>query len=101
EDDHPAHRRRTGLLMVALRSVLADLLPELTLAQELDELGAEKDADQQRGGAPEENLAHSAPLRPGARRQCARLAERAGRGRPIGGAQARAHPLEADAARGL
>ena len=55
--------------MVALRAVLADLLAELALAQELDELRAEEDADQQRGRAAEQNPAHSALPRPGARRQ--------------------------------
>ncbi len=44
--------------MMALRAVLADLLAELALAQELDELRAEEDADEQRRGAPEENPAH-------------------------------------------
>src|SRR6185437_12150559 len=48
-------------LVVALRTVLADLLAELAVAQEIDELGAQEQADEQRGGATEEDAAHQRP----------------------------------------
>ena len=63
EDDDPAHRRRARLRVVLLRALLADLLAELALAQELDELRREEDADEQRGGAADEDLAHQPPPR--------------------------------------
>ncbi len=44
--------------MVALRPVLADVLAELTLAQELDEAGAEEQADEQRRRAAEQDPPH-------------------------------------------
>src|SRR3954454_251375 len=58
EDDDPAHRRRAGLLVVALGALLADELPELARAQERDELRRQEDADQQRRRARDEDLAH-------------------------------------------
>src|SRR5215218_5649874 len=58
EDDDPAHRRRAGLGVVLLRAFLADPLAELAPAQELDELGREEDADQQRRRPADEDLAH-------------------------------------------
>ena len=58
EDDDPAHRGRARLGVVLLRALLADLLAELPPPQERDELGREEDADQQRGRAGDEDLAH-------------------------------------------
>ncbi len=46
--------------VVALRALLADVLAELALAQELDELRAQEDADQQRGRAGDQDRAPSA-----------------------------------------
>src|SRR4030081_727475 len=37
EQDHPAHRGRARLLVMPLRAVLPDVLPELALPKELDE----------------------------------------------------------------
>src|SRR3954452_1547721 len=61
EDDDPAHRRRAGLLVVARGALLADELPELAGAQRGDEARGEEDADEQGGGARDEDLAHQAP----------------------------------------
>ena len=47
-----------GLGVVAGRALLADVLPELARAQERDELRAQEDADEQRGRARDEDLAH-------------------------------------------
>src|SRR5205814_8701795 len=58
EDDDPAHRRRDRLLVVALRSLGTDVLTEFPLAQERDELGAEEDADEQRGGPRDQYASH-------------------------------------------
>ena len=44
-----------GLGLVALGSLLADVLAELAPAQELDELGAEEQAQQQRGGSRDQD----------------------------------------------
>src|SRR4051794_4016987 len=60
EDDDPAHRGRAGLLVVALGALFADELAELAGAQERDELRRQEDADEQRGGARDEDLAHQA-----------------------------------------
>ena len=57
EDDQPAHRRRARLLVVVLGPVLADVLAELLLAQDLDELRAEEDRDQHRRHAGDQDLA--------------------------------------------
>ena len=94
---HAAHRRRARLLEVPLRAVLADVLAELALAQELDELRAQEDADQQRGGAADENPAHSAL--PRARRRPARACTAAARRRLR--PQRDRDALEADPARAL
>ena len=83
EDDDAAHRRRPGLLMVALGAVLADVLAELALAQELDELRAQEDADEQRGGAPEQNPPHQ--RRPGRRLRGAPAPRRQALRRPARG----------------
>ena len=49
EQDHqPAHRRRARLRRVMLGQVLADVLPELVLAQERDEARADEDRHDQR-----------------------------------------------------
>src|SRR2546423_2467146 len=66
EDEHAAHRRRPRLLEVSFGALLADVLAELPLAQELDELGAQEDADQQRRGAAEEDAAHQLRRAPAA-----------------------------------
>ena len=63
QHDHAAHRRRAGLAEVPLRPVVAHVLAELAPAQELDELRREEDADQQRGGAADQDLVPSAPPR--------------------------------------
>ena len=63
EDDDPAHRRRARLGVMALGPVLADVLTELALAQERDELRRQEDADQQRGGARDQDLTHGQRLR--------------------------------------
>ena len=63
-DDHDqqaAHRRRPLLDHVPCGPLLADLLPELVAAQELDELRAGDDRDDHREDAREEDLNH-APL---------------------------------------
>ena len=82
EDDDPAHRRRARLDVVAGGAVLADELAELAIAQEGDELRRQEDADQQRGGAGDQDLAHQALAAAAARRPSR-------------------DDLEADAARGL
>src|SRR6185437_1898924 len=55
EDDDPAHRRRARLGLMALRPLLADVLAELAVAQEVDELRAQEQAHQQRGGAGDQH----------------------------------------------
>ena len=60
EDDDPAHRRRARLGVMALGAFLADRLTELALAQERDELRRQEDADEQRGGARDQDLTHRA-----------------------------------------
>ncbi len=65
EDDQPAHRRRPGLLVVALRALLADLLAELAVAKDLDELRPEEDRDQHRRHAADQDLDRGrSPSRP-------------------------------------
>ena len=58
EHDDPAHRRRARLGQVPLRPVVAHVLAELAPAQEVDELRREEDADQQGGGAADQDLCH-------------------------------------------
>src|SRR6185312_3772692 len=58
EDDQAAHRRRSRLRVMALRPLLADVLPELALADERDELRAQEDADEQRGGPRDQHAPH-------------------------------------------
>src|SRR5512144_1717268 len=43
---------------MALRALLTDVLAELALTQEGDELGRQKDADQQRRGARDQHAPH-------------------------------------------
>src|ERR1019366_6567337 len=61
EHDDPAHRRRACLVQMTLRAVIANVLAELAPAQELDELRREEDADQQGGGAADQDLCHQRP----------------------------------------
>ena len=56
--DDAAHRRRPRLAEMPLRPVVADVLAELAPADELDELRREEDADEERGGAADQDLAH-------------------------------------------
>ncbi len=63
---------------MALGAVLADLLAELALAQELDELRAQEDADQQGGHAAEDDAAHSALPSEHARERRPAAAQRVG-----------------------
>src|SRR3954466_6198992 len=55
--DQAAHRRGAGLAHVPGGALLADLLAELLLAQELDELRPEEHAERERGDARDEDLA--------------------------------------------
>src|SRR5205807_7040097 len=48
EDEQPAHHRRPLLVDVVLGPLLADVLPELVPAQELDELRPDDDRDDHR-----------------------------------------------------
>ena len=48
QNQQPAHRRRAGLRLVARRTVLADDLADLKLAQPADEPGPEQQAERQR-----------------------------------------------------
>jgi len=47
-DQHTAHRRRAALLLVRLRPLFTNVLPYLKLAQLLDDIGPNQQADQQR-----------------------------------------------------
>ena len=75
-----------GLGVVALRPLLADVLAELALAQERDELRRQEDADQQRGGARDQDLTHG-PAPP--RRSPGRSRARPSRARRRPGATSR------------
>src|SRR5688500_15442689 len=57
-DQEAPHSRRPLLHDVALRSLLADLLAELVLAQEVDELWAGQDGNNHRQHAREQKLDH-------------------------------------------
>src|SRR6202042_867945 len=65
------HRRRARLDQVSLRPVVAHMLAELPLAQELDELRREEDANEQGGGAADENASHQDAARSSATRSSA------------------------------
>src|SRR5205085_10176481 len=58
EQDQPAHGRRARLHRVTRGALLADVLPELAPAQELDELRPQEDADEQRGHPRDEDASH-------------------------------------------
>src|SRR5580698_9109261 len=63
-DKHAAHGGRAGFLLVRLRAFFADVLADLKLAQLLNDVGADKQAYQQRRqrgeGGPEREIAKDA-----------------------------------------
>ena len=52
-DQHAAHGRRAGFLLVGLRAVLADVLADLEFTQAANHRRADDEADEQRGQAGE------------------------------------------------
>ena len=64
DDQDAAHRRRAGLLLMRLRPVFADVLPDLELAQLANQPGPEDDAKEQsrqaRKRRPERDVAEQA-----------------------------------------
>ncbi len=58
-DGHAAHRRRTALLGMAGRPVLADLMAESTLGEQPDQRGGQQDRDRQRDTDGDEDEASS------------------------------------------
>src|SRR5581483_2228327 len=60
EDHQPAHRRRPLLGQVMLGALLADVLPELVGAEEVDEPGADDDRDDERDERCDQDSRHGA-----------------------------------------
>ena len=67
DDQHPAHRGRTRLLLMRFRALFANILADLKLPQPADQPWAQPDAEKERGEAGEA----------GAERDVAEHAERA------------------------
>src|SRR4029078_3973421 len=64
EDRHATHRRRAALGLVALRALVADLLPEALAGEEPDQVRGEQDGDRERHARGDEDSPHATGSRP-------------------------------------